>query len=232
MPMQLPERYQSIENGFYETSKQLFTRKTGREYLNSREKRILDICCSRAFKPIITPALAAARLLVWAEDGSPTIISVPRVGKDGVLFYMPKIRSMEIGSEKMPQPLGPKDPADPRITNAGRFLRRLSLDELPQTACVGSYMSWVGNRPKPPGEFRALCRRDDEFGPSYTGSLPGITGLEQLNGRADLGPKSRIDLTKQYDQEAHLLGDTGDIEGDVEMIISTFRALRSHNGAY
>ncbi|HUS26111.1 MAG TPA: sugar transferase [Nevskiaceae bacterium] len=198
----------------------------GKAYLDSRQKQLLDAYGAHVLYAVAAPFLTMARLAVWAEDKGPTLIGLPRIGKDGKTFYQRKIRSMKPGSEHIPAPVGPKVRDDPRITRVGRVVRKFSVDELPQIGNIKRReMSLVGPRPKSPKEYGAYCELDPDFGPAYTLHLPGLTGLEQINGRAGTTVEERIAHTKQYAEEARL-------PLDLQVICSTAKAVLTANGAY
>ena len=130
-----------------------------------------------------------AALAVKLEDGGPVLFRQERVGTGGRPFHVLKLRTMTHGQ---PNPVFP-DPT--RITRVGRFLRRLSLDELPQLVnVVRGDMSIVGPRP-------TLAYQVVRYTPEQRGRLsvrPGLTGLAQVNGRNNLAWADRILLDLEY----------------------------------
>ena len=152
---------------------------------------------------ITAPVMIAAAIAV-ASDGGPVFYRQSRVGKAGKLFSMIKFRSMVVDADQLRTKLadvnqgcGPlfKLRRDPRITPVGRFLRKYSLDELPQLFNVlfGS-MSLVGPRPPLPEEIISYCR-------SAQRKLlvkPGLTGLWQISGRSDLSWEESVRLDLRY----------------------------------
>ena len=199
---------------------QLDTPLKGEAYFKSREKLLFDRYGAKILLPAAYPLIAISRLAVWATQK----------GKDGdcptIAFEQQKIRSMVSDPESADRPALTKDPNDTRITTVGRVLRRWSIDELLQLHNVkNGDMSLVGHRPKSEPEFRQYCQLDSDFEPAYTIALPGITGLEQVNGRADLSPSQRIEFEKEYAAEACLAL-------DCDILLKTAGAVLRGNGAY
>lgn len=137
------------------------------------------------------PLMALAALMVYLEDGAPVIFRQKRVGKDGRLFEMFKIRTMVKNAEQLQIEVEKRDPDgnpihkmkdDPRVTRVGRVLRRFSLDELPQlfNVLAGS-MSLVGPRPEMP----YLADKYEPWQRKRLDVLPGMTGWWQVRGRSD-----------------------------------------------
>ncbi len=138
--------------------------------------------------------LALAALAVKLEDGGPVLFRQTRVGKDGADFELLKLRTMVVGAER--QGAGYSvDKGDARITRVGRFLRRTSLDELPQLwNVVRGEMSLIGPRPT----LRYQVERYSERQRRRLEVLPGITGWAQIHGRASLSWDERIELDVWY----------------------------------
>jgi lipopolysaccharide/colanic/teichoic acid biosynthesis glycosyltransferase len=143
---------------------------------------------------VTSPLLALAALAVKLEDGGPVFYRQLRVGKDGRDFELVKLRTMVVDAER--QGAGHAvDRDDPRITPAGRVLRRLSIDELPQLWNVlRGEMSLVGPRPT----LRYQVDRYDERQRHRLDVRPGLTGWAQVNGRAALPWNERIELDLWY----------------------------------
>jgi exopolysaccharide production protein ExoY len=168
-------------------------------------KRVLDIAFVVAVAPIALPLILVAALLV-ATDGHAPFYMQKRVGRFGGVFGMVKLRSMVLGADEvLAEYLGRNPEAnaewnlsqklrkDPRITKVGRFLRKSSLDELPQlwNVLVGD-MSVVGPRPI------TEAQRGLYPGRSYYMLQPGITGLWQVSKRNDCSFKDRSIIDDQY----------------------------------
>ena len=180
---------------------------------------------------VLAPLLLGIALAIWLHDRGPVFYRQTRVGRDGDLFSMIKFRSMMIDADRRRDDLveaneaaGPlfKLRRDPRITRIGGFLRRYSLDELPQlfNVLAGS-MSLVGPRPPLPEEvavYPADMRRRLKV-------KPGLTGLWQVSGRSDLSWSESVRLDVRYVENWSLAL-------DLTILWKTFRAVMSGNGAY
>lgn len=163
-------------------------------------KRAMDVVLSLAALVLLSPVLAAAAVAVAAETGFPVFFRHTRVGLGGREFGMYKFRSMV----KDAASIGPYFTAsgDPRITRVGRFLRRTSIDELPQILNVlRGEMSLVGPRPDVPQQRS-----------NYTAAVweercsvrPGITGLAQALVRSEATEEQRQALDLRYVRESSL----------------------------
>ena len=171
-------------------------------------KRVFDLAVTLGLLLFTGPLLLAIAALVCL-DGGPAFYGSPRLGRDGRIFLAWKFRSMVPDAGQALQDLLARDPAarqeweanfklrrDPRITRIGRFLRRSSLDELPQLLNVlKGEMSLVGPRPIVPAERARYA--DDAFA-LYRRVTPGLTGMWQVSGRNDLDYARRIELNVWY----------------------------------
>lgn len=139
-------------------------------------KRLLDLMLSFAVLVTLSPMLAIIAALIRSTSPGPVLFRQKRVGQDGALFTMHKFRTMR--ADAPTYECSPTSGADPRITRVGRFLRRTSLDELPQLLNVfRGQMSLVGPRPEMPFIV-------EQYTPSQRqrlGVKPGITGLWQVS---------------------------------------------------
>ena len=156
--------------------------------------RALDVAGASLGLALASPFLAAGALAIKLADGGPVVYRQRRVGKDGREFELFKLRTMVVGAEQ--QGAGwAVNRGDPRITRAGRLLRRLSLDEVPQLwNVVRGEMSLIGPRP-------TLAYQVAEYTPRQRKRLdvkPGITGWAQIHGRASLPWEERIELDVWY----------------------------------
>ena len=163
-------------------------------------KRLMDIVLSLAALVLLSPILLAAALAVAVNDGFPVFFRQVRVGRGGHEFGMYKFRSMvrDAGS------IGPHFTSgdDPRITRVGRFLRRSSIDELPQLLNVlRGDMSLVGPRPDVPVQ-RSLYNEADWA--ERCSVRPGITGLAQALFRSEATQEQRLEADLRYAREASL----------------------------
>lgn len=160
-------------------------------------KRLLDMLLSLAALAVLSPVLACTALAIALESGRPVLFRQARLGLGGREFGMYKFRSMV----KDAATVGPWHTAsdDPRITRVGRFIRRTSIDELPQLFNVlAGDMSLVGPRPDVPAQ-RALY--SDADWALRCSVRPGITGLAQALLRSDATPQQRLDLDLRYARE-------------------------------
>jgi lipopolysaccharide/colanic/teichoic acid biosynthesis glycosyltransferase len=156
--------------------------------------RIADVALAGAGLAFASPLLGLAALAVKLEDRGPVLYRQTRVGKDGIDFELLKLRTMVVGAEKMGAGYA-VDEGDARITRAGRILRKLSLDELPQLwNVVRGEMSVIGPRPT----LRYHVERYDERQLRRLAVKPGITGWAQIHGRATLPWAERIELDVWY----------------------------------
>ena len=170
--------------------------------------RVIDIAIALIAIIFAAPLLAAIALLVWSHDGGGPVFSQQRIGYGGRRFRCFKFRTMVVDAEARLAALLDCSPearrewaadhklrADPRITPLGGFLRRSSLDELPQLFNIlAGDMSVVGPRPIVQAE---ICRYGHYFS-SYCSVRPGLTGLWQVNGRNDVSYRQRVAFDVLY----------------------------------
>jgi lipopolysaccharide/colanic/teichoic acid biosynthesis glycosyltransferase len=156
--------------------------------------RALDAVVAGIGLAVTSPLLAAAALAIKLDDRGPVLYRQVRVGKDGEDFELLKLRTMVVDAETKGAGLA-VNKGDARITRVGRFLRRTSLDELPQLANVlRGDMSVIGPRPT----LRYQVERYDERQRRRLDVRPGITGWAQIHGRASLPWAERIELDVWY----------------------------------
>ncbi|MEM9015189.1 MAG: sugar transferase [Pseudomonadota bacterium] len=205
----------------------------GREPASAPEKRLLDIAIASGALVFFAPLLLVLFFLV-RRDGGPAIFVQERVGKDGKLFPCYKFRSMVPDAETRLRDLlvcneffrkdweaNRKLKNDPRITKLGAFLRRKSLDELPQLLNVlRGEMSIVGPRPITPDETEKYGE-DIKF---YVRARPGLTGAWQVSGRNDVSYEERVVLDVQYTTSWTFVN-------DLLIILRTFNAVLKERGA-
>ncbi|MDI2033918.1 sugar transferase [Paenarthrobacter nitroguajacolicus] len=194
-------------------------------------KRLMDIAVSSLALIVLTPILLILALIVSADSPGPVLYRQERIGKRGTTFQMLKFRSMVVDAEARLGELGNQDEGagvlfkirgDPRVTNCGRWMRKYSLDELPQfwNVLTGN-MSLVGPRPPLAREVNGYERH------THRRLLikPGITGLWQINGRSDLPWDEAVRLDLYYVEN-------WSIAGDVIIMWRTFKAMIRPSGAY
>ena len=194
-------------------------------------KRALDLLLVLASAPLWLPVMAVTALLVKLDDPhSPVIFSQRRAGRGGKPFAMRKFRTMVPDAEELKKQLWHlnelewpdfKITNDPRVTRPGRFLRKTSLDELPQLLDVlAGHMSLVG--PRPTG---ATADQYELWQTERLDVSPGITGLWQLYGRATTMFEDRTRLDIAYVQRRCMLM-------DLQILIRTVPAVVAARGAH
>ena len=155
---------------------------------------MFDVVSAAAGLLLTSPLLALTALAVKLEDRGPVLYRQTRVGKDGVDFELLKLRTMVVGAEKQGAGYA-VNRGDARITRAGRILRRISFDEIPQLwNVVRGDMSVIGPRPT----LRYQVEQYDERQRHRLDVKPGITGWAQIHGRASLPWAERIELDLWY----------------------------------
>jgi lipopolysaccharide/colanic/teichoic acid biosynthesis glycosyltransferase len=156
--------------------------------------RALDVLIAGTGLAVTSPLLAVAAAAVRVEDGGPVLYRQTRVGQHGRDFELLKLRTMVVGAETMGAGYA-VNRGDSRITRAGRLLRRLSIDELPQLwNVIRGDMSIIGPRPT----LRYQVERYDDHQRRRLDVKPGITGWAQIHGRAELPWADRIELDVWY----------------------------------
>ncbi|MFD1831081.1 exopolysaccharide biosynthesis polyprenyl glycosylphosphotransferase [Streptomyces desertarenae] len=194
-------------------------------------KRVTDVVGALVLAVLLAPLLLAVALAVRLSSPGPVIYRQVRVGRGRRPFRMWKFRTMVDSADRLRSALEAanehdgamfKMRRDPRVTRLGRFLRRYSLDELPQLYNVlAGHMSLVGPRPPLPEEVE----RYDGAELRRLSVRPGITGLWQVSGRSDLSWDETVALDLSY-------VDNWRYTKDVDVLARTFRAVVSARGAY
>lgn len=196
-----------------------------------RGKRLLDLILILMALPMLVGLGAVIALAIRLDGPGPVLFRQTRIGRNGEPFRMVKFRTMVPEAEALRAALIAgsdraglcfKQRRDPRVTRIGRLLRRSSLDELPQIwNVIRGEMSLVGPRP-------ALSEEVAGYGPRAQGrlaGLPGLTGLWQISGRADLDFDQMIELDLTY------LARAG-IAADLSILWRTLGAVATGRGAY
>jgi exopolysaccharide biosynthesis polyprenyl glycosylphosphotransferase len=194
-------------------------------------KTAFDKALALAALVLGAPLLAAIAMIIRLDDGGPALFRQTRVGKDGRSFTVYKFRTMVLDAEQRKAELAEfneqhgllfKIRKDPRVTRAGSWLRRWSLDELPQLANVlAGDMSLVGPRPALPEEAAM-------YGDHVRRRLavkPGLTGLWQVNGRSDLSWDESVRLDLRYVENWSFVL-------DLQILWKTCAAVVRGSGAY
>lgn len=197
--------------------------------------RLLDVIIALTVLIFIAPLMLAISLMIRAQDGGPALFRQSRIGEGGQTFKCLKFRTMVIDAEVRLNALLARDPEarreweadhklrkDPRITALGAFLRKSSLDELPQLFNVlKGEMSLVGPRPIVAAEVPRYGR----WFAYYCAVKPGVTGLWQVNGRNDVSYRRRVALDVLY---ARTIG----VRRYVQIMAATVPAVLMRSGSY
>ena len=197
--------------------------------------RSLDIVVSATMIVVLAPLLATIALVVWFTDPGAVIFGHKRLGLGGKSFRCFKFRSMVVDAQERLDALLASDPVaraewerdhklknDPRITAIGGFLRKSSLDELPQlfNVLMGT-MSLVGPRPIVFDEIRRYGR----YFTDYCAVRPGVTGLWQCSGRSDVSYRRRVAMDVTYVRSASLKLNLG-------LLLKTIPSVIKSHGSY
>jgi exopolysaccharide biosynthesis polyprenyl glycosylphosphotransferase len=180
---------------------------------------------------VLAPLMAVLAMTIWLSDRGPALFIQQRVGQDGRVFRIYKFRTMVVDAEKHRPQLMPRNDLDgilfklrrdPRVTAIGSYLRRWSIDELPQLVNVFlGHMSLVGPRPALPDE---AARYADHVRRRLV-VKPGLTGLWQVNGRSDLSWEESVRLDLRYVENWSFVL-------DVQILWKTISVLFRGSGAY
>ena len=198
-------------------------------------KRLFDIVVSIIGILFLLPIMLVVKLINIAyKDFDPLFYSQERIGKNGKTFKLYKFRSMVPNADEIlhqtlemdkvareEYSINKKLKNDPRITKAGKILRKTSLDELPQLVNVlKGDMSLIGNRPYLPREEEDMT----EFYTDIIKTKPGITGYWQVNGRSDTTFRERLELESYYSNNCSL-------KLDIKIFFKTFSVVLLRKGA-
>ena len=203
-------------------------------------KRLFDIVAILFFSPIVIPIIIIISLILSIKQGFPVFFIQNRVGKNNKIFKLYKFRTMEVGAEedfhkshyldlakgKNVEPSNsPLEPIrienDDRITSLGAFLRKTSLDELPNILNVlKGDMSLVGPRPLVEYESKLY----GEYNSKRNSVLPGVTGLAQVQGRLDLSLQERLYWDLKYIEN-------NSFYKDLKIMLKTFLSVLTKKGA-
>jgi exopolysaccharide production protein ExoY len=202
---------------------------------DSNFSRLLDVLVAFSALIMLLPVMALICAAITMHDGGSPIFVHRRIGRGGRMFPCLKLRTMVSDSEARLRHLLDTDPVsraewaldqklrrDPRITPLGAFLRKSSLDELPQLVNVlWGHMSLVGPRPIVPDEVVRYGR----YMQFYCQVRPGITGLWQVSGRNDTGYRRRVAIDTFYSR-------TRWIGGDILILVRTIPAVLISRGSF
>jgi lipopolysaccharide/colanic/teichoic acid biosynthesis glycosyltransferase len=199
---------------------------------------LFDIIGSAALLIALSPVFIATSLAIYWQSGFPIFFRQKRASiKGGKSFYFYKFRSMVRNADELKDSLFDKNESDgalfklkndPRMTKVGRFIRKYSIDELPQLFNVlKGDMSLVGPRPLPVGDFDKV-REDAEFWEAIRDRekvKPGMTGLWQISGRSEIGFREMVLLDLYYIEHQSILF-------DLEILFATIPVVLFGKGAY
>ncbi|WP_435768500.1 sugar transferase [Nocardioides sp. SYSU DS0651] len=199
---------------------------------HGRARRVLELLVATTALAALLPLLALIAVLVVTTSRGPVLYRQQRIGAGGRPFEIVKFRTMEAGADRAAEAVfaahddgsGPlnKRHDDPRVTLPGRWLRRYSLDELPQLWNVlNGTMALVGPRPSVPREVARFAPGDH----ARCSVRPGITGLAQVSGRSDLAWEEAVRLDLHYAEHRSLAL-------DVRILLRTVPAVLRARGAY
>lgn len=195
-------------------------------------KRLLDLVIALPLALLLTPGFALLAALIRLESPGSVFFAQTRIGRHGKPFKMFKFRSMYVDAEERKKELEAQNESaggvifkmkrDPRITRVGRFIRKASIDELPQLwNVIRGDMSLVGPRPPVPAEvaeYTISDRRRLEV-------IPGITCIWQVSGRSDIPFDQQVELDSEYIESQSFWG-------DVKLLLKTIPAVLLGRGAY
>lgn len=209
-------------------------RKGHRKPIYPRVKRVLDVFISVMALLVIWPVMLVIALLV-RRDGGPAFYAQSRVGRNGRLFRLYKFRSMKVGADRLEDILSPEElelyrkeyklQNDPRITKLGNFLRKSSLDELPQLwNIIRGDMSLVGPRPLLPSELTGNYTPEERQ--QLMSMQPGLTGYWQAMSRNE----SSYATGERQRQELYYVGRVS-FGMDVKIIFKTVERVITGKGA-
>lgn len=203
-------------------------------WANTSAKRTLDVIVASIALIFVLPLLIVVGVLIRLQDGGQAVYSQKRYGRNGRTFKCYKLRSMVANADQRLIEILAQDPEarieweqtqklthDPRITPLGRFIRKTSIDELPQLFNIlKGEMSIVGPRPIVENEIIKY----GEFYRDYCSVRPGLTGLWQVEGRSDTTYEQRVQLDVKY-------ATTRNFTGDIMIMLRTVPAVLLSRGA-
>ena len=196
-------------------------------------KRTVDLCLVIPAMVLLMPLFSLVALAIKLQDGGPVFYWQSRVGQRGREFRFPKFRSMCMNADQVRAKIEAQNQhgsegvtfkmkRDPRITTVGRFIRRFSIDELPQLWCVvRGEMTLVGPRPPLPSEVTQYSLRDRE----RLSVVPGLTCFWQVNGRSEIPFDQQVEMDIDYIHQRSL-------KTDLKVIAKTVPAVVRGRGAY
>lgn len=205
---------------------------TGRETIYAFSKRALDLVATGIGLLFLSPFFVLLAIIIKVDSRGPVLYPQIRVGRQGTLFRCWKFRSMTMDADKQKQELMGKNEMvggttfkikqDPRVTRIGRYIRKASIDELPQlwNVFIGD-MSLVGPRPPVPQEVAEYSTYERR----RLAVKPGITCIWQVSGRSDIPFRDQVRLDIEYINKRSL-------RLDLLLLLKTVPAVLSARGAY
>jgi lipopolysaccharide/colanic/teichoic acid biosynthesis glycosyltransferase len=193
-------------------------------------RRVVDLIVLALVAPIVVPVVALLAVAVKLDSPGPAFVRITRLGRDGRPFELLKLRSMRRDAEQMKEALRHlntmpwpdfKIADDPRVTRVGRWLRKYSLDELPQLYnLLRGEMTLIGPRP-----CSVQLAHYELWQTERLEATPGLVGRWQANGRGELdfASRSRLDIGQSRSRS---------LRGDVAMVVGTVRSVIDSRGAY
>ena len=186
-------------------------------------KRVFDVVLSSIGLIVAIPLMVIIGIAIKLDTKGPIFYCQERVGKNGKVYTLYKLRSMHENAEENGAQWAEED--DPRVTKVGRFIRKTRLEELPQLFNVlKGDMSLVGPRPERP----VFTYQFNEEIPGFINRLqvkPGLTGLAQVNGGYELGPAEKLEYDLYYIENRS-------IWMDIKIILKTIKVVLSGKGAW
>ena len=209
----------------------LRVRPAGRQGPAQVVKSLLERPLAALMLLLLAPLLIGLSLAIRMDTPGPAIFRQQRVGRDGRLFTMYKFRTMSNGAHHVVEDLSDQNESDavlfkmrqdPRITRIGAFLRKFSIDEVPQLINVRVRPDVAGgSAPGAPDRGHAVLPGR----PPSAGRAPGLTGLWQVSGRSDLSWEDTVRLDVKY-------VDNWSLALDFSILVRTVQAVLGHRGAY
>ncbi|HVN48418.1 MAG TPA: sugar transferase [Bacteroidota bacterium] len=214
------------------------TDRTHIEFIRNRMKRLFDLVVAGTMLFLTSPILILTAIAIMIESGCPFFFKQTRASlKNGKTFEFYKFRSMVLNADELKETLFEQNESDgalfkmkddPRITRVGKFIRKFSIDELPQFInVIKGDMSIVGPRPLPISDFEKVDEPEEYWDliKERERTKPGITGLWQVSGRSGIGFKEMIWLDLYYAENHSLLF-------DLEILFATIPVVLFGKGAY
>lgn len=212
----------NYENYFNEQLKKSNCYKVNENRLYFKVKRLLDILIASIGLIIGVPLILIFGILIFFESPGNIIFKQERVGKNGKIFVLYKLRSMRLDAEKYGQKWAEKN--DSRILKVGKFIRMTRIDEIPQLLNIlKGDMTLIGPRP----EIPKFTYEFEQKYPGFTNRLnvtPGLTGLAQVSGGYDMKPNEKLEKDLEYIINQGLLL-------DLKIIFHTIRVVFTGDGA-